>query len=60
VPETTTDLEPGGHRRLVDRAHAERWERMTEVERLLDAIAPAVDLEDLVDELLAGFGGTEA
>jgi hypothetical protein len=59
VPESTAGLEPDGRRRLVHRAHAERWSRMGDVERLLEAIAP-VDVEDLVAELLASLDDAEA
>jgi len=43
-------------RRPCQRAQAVHWARMTEVERLFDAIAPV----DVVEEVLASLWGTEA
>jgi hypothetical protein len=51
LPESTPGLEPGGRRRLADRDEAVRWERMTEVERLLAAIAP-IDVAELLATVL--------
>jgi hypothetical protein len=58
VPESTAGLEPGGRRRLVHRAHAERWSRMSD--RGLDHLQQPLDVEDLVAELLADLDGVEA